>query len=159
MGDQGPSRCALTAAGSENGSLGPGDVGHLRHLGSSSRTCFWAGRVREAPVGVHDDVDGVAGLAREAVLQQGLRPAGVRPGRRVVGLELAAEGRRPDDGDAQRRHPREHGQAAAAVGEPRHPAQGADMRSPGSGLGRGLGGAAGGQDGHLVRLLRKRDDA
>ena len=61
---------------------------------------------------------------------------GVRAGRGVVGLELAAEGRGQHDGDARRAaDPGEHGAAAAAEGDAGQPAERADGRAE-----RGLAG-------------------
>ena len=71
----------------------------------------------DAAVGADDDVDGVAGLGREALLEQLLRLAGVRAGRGVVGGErrrrTTAAGQRDQQ---ERRDPGQHRAAAPAVG-------------------------------------------
>ena len=73
----------------------------------------------------HHDVDGVAGLGREARLEQVLGLAGVGAGGGVVGLVVAAERRDQADGQGERREPAEDDPAAAAEGDVGQAAEGA----------------------------------
>ena len=79
----------LTPAGSWNGSETASTC--ATEPSSASRSCDRLLLTLDAAVRADDDVDGVAGLGREAVLEEGLRLLGVRAGGGVVGLEVAAE--------------------------------------------------------------------
>ena len=74
-------------------------------------TPLGAGRV------LPDDVDLLPGVAAEAILGQLARGLGLRAGRVVVGVVLAGEGGADADDHDERRDPRQHHAAAAAVGE------------------------------------------
>ena len=132
----------LTPAGSWNGSETESTC--ATEPSSASRSCTASLLTLDAAVRAHHDVDGVAGLGREALLEEGLGLLGVRAGGGVVGLEVAAEGGGEPDGHAEGQQPGQHGAAAAAEGDPRQAAERADPRRRGGRLVR----AAGGENGH-----------
>ena len=114
VGDQGAAVRRRCCPGWRRGRRRRATCGTARDLGEQRGDVRRDGGVGDRPVGPHDDVDGVAGLRRELVLEQLLGGAGVRAGRRVVGLELAAERAGQHDGETQRGHPGQHRDAAGA---------------------------------------------